>query len=115
MSCLIHKHKDFIFKLSKLRNNKSKLLDFIKKSKKNEIKAIGELSYNILNGAVFCSRYKKKQLKPYADRLRILGNRKISLLKKKSQILEGGGFFLSALIPLAINTIAGLVGKHIKS
>ena len=114
MTCLIYKHKDFIFKLSKLRKHKSKLLELIKKAKNGEIKAIGELSYNILNRGIFCSHYRKRLLKPHTASLRLLGDRKITLKKKKSRILNGGGILLTALIPLAINAISTLVGTHIK-
>ena len=114
MSFLIVKHKDFIFKLYNLRKDKSKLLEIIKKSKNTEIRAIGELVYNILNGAVFCNHYRKRQLKRHVNSLRFLGDKKISLKKKKSKLLKGGGILLSAIIPLAINTIANLLGKVIK-
>ena len=76
MSCLVVKHKDFIFKLFNLRKNKSKLLEIIKKSKNAEIRAIGELVYNILNGAVFCNRYRKRQLKQHVSSWRFLGDKK---------------------------------------
>ena len=112
--CLLYKRRDFIFKLSKFRNDNVKLLNLIRNSRPAEIKAIGELSYNILNGRVFCSSYRKRRLKPYADSLRLLGDKKISLKKKKSRILSGGSILLSVLIPLAINTITDLVGNYIK-
>lgn len=107
---MLLKHKDFIFKLSKYRNYKSKLLKIIKGSKGDEIKAIGELSYNILNGTVTCNKYRKGKLKKHASKLRLLAQKKGSLKNKKAQLLKGRGALLGAILPLAINTIAGLIG-----
>ena len=112
--CLLFKHRDFIFRLSEFRNNKAKLLKLIKNSKSTEIKAIGELSFNILNGSVLCSTYRKNRLKPYVNCLRFLADKKISLKRKKSKILSGNGILLGALIPLAINAITNLAGNYIK-
>ena len=112
MSCMLYKHRDFIFKLAKLKNNKLKLLDLIKNSTNGQIKAIGELSYNILHGGVSCSHYRKKKLKPYSNSLRILANKKISLKNKKTRILKGNGVLLTSLIPFAISAIASLMGRH---
>ena len=105
MTCLLYKHKQFFITLSKLRKNTSKLYKTIKNSKVGEIKAIGELSYNILKGGVSCSRHKKKQLQSHVKSLRFLADKKISLRKKKTQLLKGGGLFLTSLLPLAIKTI----------
>ena len=110
MNCMLVKHKDFIFKLSKNRKYKSKLLNIIKNSNADEIKSVGELSYNILNGTVPCNKYRKKKLKKYANKLRLLANKKQSLKNKKSQLLKGNGVLLGAILPLAISTIARLIG-----
>ena len=114
MNCLIVKHKDFIFQSHNLRKNKSALRKIIKKSKNAEIKAIGELVYNLLCGRVYCSNYRKRLLKWHVASLRFLADKKISLKKKKSKLLEGGGVLLGTLIPLAISTVANLLGKFIK-
>ena len=110
MSCMLVKHKDFIFKLSKNRKYKSKLLNIIKNSNGNEIKSIGELSYNVLNGTVPCNKYRKRKLKKYANTLRLLANKKQTLKNKKAGLLKGSGVLLGTILPLAISTIAGLIG-----
>lgn len=114
MNCLLYKHKDLIFKLFKLRKNKSKLLNLIKNLKNYEIKTIGELSHNILKGGVVCTNYRKRQLKPYTNTLRLLGDKKISLIKKKSALLRGKGILLSTLAPLGLSVISNLLGEYIK-
>ena len=111
MTCLLIKHKNFIKKLSDIKKNKQKLLNLIKKSKIGEIKSLSELTFNILNGHVYCSKNRKKVLKPYVKSLRLLGDKKFSNKSKKKVLLKGNGFFLSALLPIAISTIAGLLKK----
>ena len=111
MICLILKHKTFIGQLGKFKNNRRKLLNLIRNSSSSEIKALGELSYNILRGNVYCSKHRKNKLKNYAGKLRILADKRKSLANKRKNLLKGNGIFLSSLIPLAIQTIASLLKK----
>ena len=111
MSCLLIKHKSFIKKLSGVKKDKNKLLYLIKKSKAGEIKALSELSFNILNGGVYCSKNRKRLLKPHVYYMRLMGDRKSAIKKKRKVLLKGNGIFLSALLPIAISAIAGLMKK----
>ena len=111
MTCLLIKHKNFIKKLSGIKKNKHKLLNLIKNSKGSEIKSLSELTFNILNGHVYCSKNRKRLLKPHVNSLRLLGDKKSPIKTKKKVLLKGNGFFLSALLPIAISTIAGLLKK----
>ena len=102
---MLYKHRDFINKLSLLRNKKQQAA-FIKKSKKNEIKSLGELAYNILNGGVTCGNYRKNKLKVCKASLRILADKKKGLNLKKKHLLKGKGLLLGSLIPLALSVIS---------
>ena len=111
MSCLLVKHKDFITQLSRIKGDRKKLKRLIKKSKNEEIEALSELTYNILNGNVYCSIQRKNILKKQAKNLRFLGNRKSSVTRKRKLLLKGNGIFLTSLLPIAISAIAGLFKK----
>ena len=72
---------------------------------------MSELTFNILNGNVYCSKNRKKILKPHVTELRLLGDKKTTIKNRKKVLLKGNGIFLSALLPIAISTIAGLLKK----
>ena len=111
MSCLLIKHKDFISQLSKIKNDRKGLLRLVKKSKNEEIEALSELTYNILNGNAYCSKQRKNILKKQIRNLRFLGDRKLPIIKKRKLLLKGNGLFLTSLLPIAISTILGLFKK----
>ena len=111
MKCLILKHRNFIQKLSEIGKNKKKLLDVIKNSKQSEINSLSELTFNILKGNISCSNNKKKILKQHLHSLRKFGDRKTTNKSKRKLLMNGGGFFLSSLIPIAISTIASLIKR----
>ena len=111
MKCLILKHRNFIQKLSEIGKNKKKLLDVIKNSKQSEINSLSELTFNILKGNISCSKNKKKNLKQHLHSLRKFGDRKTTNKSKRKLLMNGGGFFLSSLIPIAISTIASLIKR----
>ena len=108
MSCLLVKHKEFITQLSKIKRDRKGLLRLIKKSKNEEIEALSELTYNILNGNVYCNIQRKNILKKQAKNLRFLGNRKSSITRKRKLLLKGNGLFLASILPIAISAIANL-------
>ena len=112
MSCKIYKHKDFLTKLLQLKNNKKELAKFFKNSKPSKISSICELAFNILNGGVRCSKYRKNKLRKHAHNLRILADKKISIKRKKAKLLSGKGILLSSLIPLAIHSVTQLFGRR---
>ena len=112
MSCKIYKHKVFLTKLLQLKNNKKELTKFFKNSKPSEINSICELAFNILNGGVRCTPYRKNRLRKHATILRLLADKKISVKTKKAKLLSGSGFLLSSLIPLAIGAITQLFNRR---
>lgn len=115
MNSLIYKHKDFISQLTALKNNKSQLSKFIKKSKNSQIKALCELAHNILSGGLFCSPYRKRKLKVHKTDIRLLGDKHINIQRKKARLLKGRGLLLTALLPLAVQFISKLVGSSSSS
>ena len=111
MSCLILKHSEFIKKLGENKKNKKEIIHLIKNSKANEINSLSEVAFNILNGSLPCTRHRKKNLKKKLHDLRVLGDKKTVNKSKKRVLMKGGGFLLSALIPVAISAITSLLNK----
>ena len=111
MSCLILKHREFIKKLGEIKKNKKEIIHLIKNSKANEINSLSEVAFNILNGSLPCTRHRKKNLKKKLHDLRLLGDKKTVNKSKKRVLMKGGGFLLSALIPVAISAITSLLNK----
>ena len=111
MSCLILKHREFIKKLGEIKKNKKEIIHLIKNSKANEINSLSEVAFNILNGSLPCTRHRKKNLKKKLHDLRVLGDKKSVNKSKKRVLMKGGGFLLSALIPVAISAITSLLNK----
>ena len=111
MSCLILKHSEFIKKLGENKKNKKEIIHLIKNSKANEINSLSEVAFNILNGSLPCTRHRKKILKKKLRDLRLLGDKKTANKSKKRVLMKGGGFLLSALIPVAISAITSLLNK----
>ena len=111
MSCLILKHSEFIKKLGENKKNKKEINHLIKNSKANEINSLSEVAFNILNGSLPCTRHRKNILKKKLRDLRLLGDKKTANKSKKRVLMKGGGFLLSALIPVAISAITSLLNK----
>ena len=111
MSCLVFKHGEFIKKLAENKKNKKEINHLIKNSKANEINSLSEVASNILNGALACTRHRKNILKKNLRDLRLLGDKKTANTSKKRVLMRGGGFLLSALIPVAISALTSLLNK----
>jgi len=111
MSCLVLKHGEFIKKLAENKKNKKEINRLIKNSRANEINSLSEVASNILNGALACTRHRKNILKKKLRDLRLLGDKKTANKSKKRVLMKGGGFLLSALIPVAISAITSLLNK----
>ena len=106
MTCQLINHEQFIKNLAKVKGDKSELYKLIKNSNHGEIKAISELAFNILNGNVYCYKIRIKNLKIHAKNLRLFASKNNSLKKKRKNLLKGSGIFLSALLPLAIDSVS---------
>merc|ERR1711867_212269 len=98
-------------KLAENKKNKKEINHLIKNSKANEINSLSEVALNILNGTLPCTRHRKNILKKKLRDLRLLGDKKSANKSKKRVLMKGGGFLLSALIPVAISAITSLLNK----
>ena len=85
---------------------------FFKNSKPSEINSICEVAFNILNGGVRCTKYRKDKLRKHANILRLLADKRISVKTKKAKLLSGSGILLSSLIPLAIGAVTQLFNRR---
>ena len=72
------------------------------------INTLSECSLNILKGNVRLTSAQKKQLCRYKQSLRAL-SKKGTLLKRRKQILQKGGF-LGALLKPVLSVLGGLLG-----
>ena len=102
---------NFIKKLNQVKKNKKNLKHEIKKAKIQQINTISELFFNFLMGNLPCSKYIKQKLKPHANDLRSIGNRKLSSVKRRHTLLKKGGNLLGILLPIAISAISSLMSK----
>ena len=78
---------------------------------KEEINSICECIENFLNGNVSDPKLKRRLAK-YRQILRKLRDKKKSIKKKKSAIIQHGGFLQALLIPL-LSVASGLIGDAI--
>lgn len=98
---------DYLTLLSrtKKRRDRKKLLDF---ANKDQIEAIAECIYNVLNDGVQLNDTSYNQLKKHAKSLRYVANKRNGWKQKKEHMKQSGGF-LGTLIPLAIGAISNLI------
>lgn len=77
------------------------------------IKAICEVTLNVLRGVVPISEQQKKKLKRYKRVLRALIDKKASITKKRKFLNQTGGSFLPFLIPPVLSVLASLISKKL--
>jgi len=75
------------------------------------IKAICEVTLNVLSGVVPLNAQQKGKLKRHKKILRALADRKVSTKKKKEHLNQTGGNFLPALIPPVLTALTSLISK----
>lgn len=75
------------------------------------IKAICEVTLNVLRGVVPVNQQQKEKLKRYKKVLRALADRKVSLKKKREHLNQTGGNFLPVLLPPVLSALASLLTK----
>ena len=102
------KHKEYLTLLStsKAGVRRKKLVDA---GNNGEIQAVSECIQNIIEGNVPVSKEQLTLLKRYKTVLRALASR-CRPIKQKKQLLQQKGGFLSAILPIALNALGGLVG-----
>ena len=90
----------------------------VKDSPSEVIRCVSECCHNVLKGKVHLSSAQKKKLYPNRQHLRRLASKSLST-KKKKQILNQKGGFLSllapALLPLLGKAVVGGIGGALKA
>lgn len=85
----------------------------IKGANKDLLQCLAECAYNILRGNVALTPSQKKSLTKYKKQIRQVADKK-TILKRKRQIVQKGGFLPALLAPLLSSVIAPLAGKAVK-
>ena len=113
---LIKKHGSIVMAMMQATPQTRRYL--VKDSPSEVIRCVSECCHNVLKGNVHLSSAQKKKLYPSRQHLRRLASKSISV-KKKKQILNQKGGFLSllapALLPLLGKAVSGGIGGALKS
>lgn len=97
-----------------LAKSNPKLRSAILKCCNNElIKAICEVTLNVLKGVVPINKQQKRKLKRYKRVLRALVDKKVPVKKKREHLNQTGGNFLPFLIPPVLSVLAILLSKKL--
>ena len=106
---LAYKKRDFLSLIAKAKNPKKRnqLIDY---ADNEEILAICECIYNVLQNNIPIEDKDYKKLKKFKTTLRSL-IRKTSMKKRKNTLKQHGGF-LNVLIPAALSVLSGLLGRR---
>lgn len=75
------------------------------------IKAICEVTLNVLRGIVPINQQQKAKLKRHKKVLRVLVEKKIPLEKKREYLNQTGGNFLALLLPPVLSALGSLLTK----
>lgn len=111
MSRRLSENADFLRVLAK---SNPKLRRAILKCCNSElIKAICEVTLNVLRGVVPINKQHKKKLKRYKKVLRALADKTVSVKKKREYLSQTGGNFLPFLIPPVLSVLANLISKKL--
>lgn len=73
---------------------------FLSKSDPNLFKCIYDICHNYLVGNIPISLKEKKRLGSHKNLIRYLGTKRVTLRKKKSKIIQKGGFLSVLLTPI---------------
>ena len=115
-SPLIKKHGSMVMNMMQATPQTRKKL--VKDSPSEVIRCVSECCHNVLKGNVHLSSAQKKKLYLSRQHLRRLASKSISV-KKKKQILNQKGGFLSllapALLPLLGKAVIGGIGGALKA
>lgn len=75
------------------------------------IKCLAEISLNVLQGVVPINKTQKKKLRRFKSLLRSLADKKVSLKRKKEQLIQSGGNPLMFLLPPVLTALGNLLFK----
>lgn len=101
--------------LKVLRKAKPKLRKSILRAAENDlITCLSECSHNVLNGNVQLTKKDKQTLKKHRKTLRELAKKKLSTAKRRSILVQRGGFLPALLAPIltvATTLLSSLISK----
>lgn len=90
---------------TKSKTKRDLLIDY---ASNQDIKAIAEIIYNLLQGSIPLTSYQKRTLTKYQSTLRAIA-KKSATKKSKKAILKQNGGFLPILLPLAISVLKNIL------
>ena len=102
------KRKDFLNLLAATKNRKSRE-GLVNLATTDEIRAIAEIVRNSLKGNVPLDRNCLAKMKRHKKRLRLLSQKRYPVREKRELTKQTGGIWAS-LIPVAVSTVASLLG-----
>ena len=110
---LAYSHVHFLSLLSKYANGsltkKNQFKNLILNASDAEINALSELILNILKGNLPCK--KSKFVKNKASHIRIIGDKKNPIKKRKNILIKKGHGFILPLLSVAIPALIDLFSK----
>ena len=98
---------NFLCLLSKTHPTQQETL--LETAEPDQIRAICECVYNILQGNIYVPEAIKEQLRPHRNILRDIADKKVSYQTKKKLLVQKGGTLLSSLLPIAISGVTSLL------
>jgi len=114
MSETTKRNEAFFKKLLCGVNRKKSREALIKKASSDNIDALSEVALNVLKGNLELSKTEKKKLQRHKKKLRVLGRRNISVKRKKSFLVQEGGFLPLMLTPF-LSAAGYIAGRAISS
>jgi hypothetical protein len=100
--------------LEKIMNgNLKKRKEVLKNCSHCAINFIGECCKAVLCDIIPLSNETYVKLKPHKKDLLLLADNKVSIKKKRAQLLKQGGGFLSLILPALASALFGLLGNFV--
>lgn len=110
MSDRLHKHLPLLKRIKKIGPQKRQ--EILETADDELIKCLCECAKNTLYKRVPLSKFQLKQLSQHKQILRQLTDKKVSVKKKRKNILkQGGGFLLPLIAPILAAVVQGLIFK----
>ena len=109
MSLCVKKHLNFLCLLCNTHSTQQQAL--IETANPEQIRAICECVFNVLQGNISVPESIKGELAPHKQSLRDIADAKVPYKKKKEILVQKGGAIWGAMLPLAISSVASLINK----
>lgn len=103
------KKREYLTLLGEAAKKRKRRCALVQLADRSEILAISEIVDNLLRGNLPLKSADRRRLERYKTQLRHIASKKVSI-KRKKKLLEQTGGFLSAIIPIAMSLLGGLIG-----